>query len=110
MKKLKKDLPNQIKISAINYLVIPSKNKCFLNGRECYAMINFDSHVINIDTSLQTVEGMKQSLIHEILHGIVRDRDIEIKNEEKVVESFAKGLYQLFVDNPLFLNCFLEVV
>ena len=46
------------------------------------------------------------TLIHELLHGIVRSMYIEFENkddEEDVVMKFATGLTTVFKDNPDFL-------
>jgi hypothetical protein len=44
---------------------------------------------------------MKRTLLHEIIHGIVRERHFDFKAEEElVVDELAKGFYNLVNDNP----------
>ena len=44
---------------------------------------------------------MKRTLLHEIVHGIVRERNFDFKaEEESVVDELAKGFYNLINDNP----------
>lgn len=38
--------------------------------------------------------------LHEICHAIIAVYCAEVNDEEKFVEQFAKGLYQVITDNP----------
>lgn len=44
-----------------------------------------------------------ETLIHEILHGIIFDRQIDFQNddEEAIIERLSRGLYQVLKENEL---------
>mgnify|MGYP000936580580 CR=1 FL=1 len=54
--------------------------------------------------SSQDEQGQLQTLLHEILHGIIYDRAIEFDkmDEETIVDHLAKGIYQVLKDNKIF--------
>lgn len=96
------NIPETITISGVEYQVIVSDKPIFLNNLRAYGEIDYDKKEINIDETLQDKQGQLQTFLHEILHGIVYDRELDFKNdeEETIVDQLAKGLYQVLKDNP----------
>lgn len=96
-------LPKEVKISGVVYKVIPVKEPLIDGNIRAYGHIDFETKEIMIDTSLGDEQGHFQTLLHEILHAIVYDRDIDLgEKEESIIDQFVKGLYQVFADNKLF--------
>lgn len=64
--------------------------------------VNHDLCVIEYDNS-RALCRIKQTLWHETLHGILRDRQIDLPDEVKelVVDAMAAGLNALMVDNGI---------
>lgn len=95
-------IPALVRISGVDYEVHLTESPVIVEGRQCFGSIEYEQNRINIDVSIGSVERHMQTLIHEILHGIGRDRDIDFGNadEEEIVEAFARGLYQVIADNP----------
>jgi hypothetical protein len=50
------------------------------------------------------VEYRELVFIHEICHGIIEAFVSPSEHDEKFVEQFSKGLYQVLVDNPNIFN------
>lgn len=57
--------------------------------------------------TLSTMPGLEMQqhvFLHEVIHGIVEGYHIpmpsELKQEEAIVDSIARGLYQVMVENP----------
>ena len=101
-------IPALVRISGVDYEVHLTESPVIVDGRQCFGSIEYEQNRINIDVSIGSVERHMQTLIHEILHGIGRDRDIDFGNadEEEIVEAFARGLYQVIADNPsMFSRC-----
>ena len=96
------NIPEKIIISGMEYKVKLEDNPLFFNNLRAYAHIDYEDKEICIDSELQDTQGHTHSLLHEIIHGIVYDREIDFKNddEETVTDQLAKGLYQLIKDNP----------
>lgn len=96
-------LPKEVKISGMVYKVIPTKEPLIDGNIRAYGHVDFETREITIDVSLRDEQGHMQTLLHEILHAIVYDRDIDLgENEEIIIDQLAKGLYQVLVENKLF--------
>lgn len=92
-------IPKSVRIAGVEYTVdlIPNLN----NGTNmAYGHIDYDNSCIELSDT-HGVEHQKRcvTLWHEILHGIREANGMEIKNEEAVVEMFARGIYQVLQDN-----------
>lgn len=96
--------PSKINISGMEYEVILSEEPIFSRTSRAYGHIDFDNKQILIDKSLRDSQGHMQTLLHEIVHGIVYDRELDFKvdSEETIVDQLANGIYQVLKDNELF--------
>lgn len=96
------NIPDKVIISGMEYKITQEDKPLFCNNRRAYAHIDFDKKEITIDKGLADPQGHMQSLFHEIIHGIVYDRELDFINdgEETIVDQLAKGLYQVIKDNP----------
>ena len=96
------NIPEKIVISGMEYKVGLSNDVLFCDNLRAYGHIDFDKKEILIDKTLRENQGHIQTLIHEILHGIVYDREISFlqDDEETIINQLAKGLYQIIIDNP----------
>ncbi|HZK34157.1 MAG TPA: hypothetical protein VFD33_02455 [Bacillota bacterium] len=97
-------IPGKINISGMEYEVIIKDQPLFCGNTRAYGHIDFDSKQILIDNTLRDSQGHMQTLLHEIIHGITNDRDIDFtqQGEETIVDQLAKGLYQVLKDNKIF--------
>lgn len=101
-------IPNEVKIGGLNFKVVSSDETIILNARQCKGMIDYEFHTIKIDNTLQDVQGQEQTFLHEVLHGIIYDRKIDLQDdEEDIVDDIAIGLHQVIKDNP---HIFKEVI
>jgi len=92
-------IPDSVRIGGVEYHVHYVEN-LLLGSDIAYGRIDFENCRIDL-SSTDGVAHEKRCLIlwHEILHGICAHAGLEIKNEEAVVEMFAKGIYQVLQDN-----------
>lgn len=95
-------IPDRIVISGMEYEVIMTDEPLFDGNTRAYGRIDFENKKIIIDKTLREKQGHFQTLLHEIIHGIVNDRDIDFTcdDEEVIVEQLARGFYQVIKDNP----------
>lgn len=93
-----------LRIGATKFRIrfMPKKPKSKLS-----AWIEFDPPIIFLDRTLDQEEAALY-LLHEVLHGIIADRDPHSSSlrglEERVVESLSRGLLRVFMDNPKLLS------
>lgn len=94
-------IPEKVRIGSCDYKVKISDELIVLDTRQCKASIDYEFHTINIDYTIQDIQGQEQSFLHELVHGIVHSRSLDLgENEEKIVDEIAIGLHQVIKDNP----------
>lgn len=101
------EIPVKVRIGSIYYDVIVEDKTIVLDSSQCKGKIDYDFHKINIDSSIQDEQGQEQTFLHELIHGIARERSLDFDNpdEETIVDGLAIGLHQVIMDNPeIFLN------
>jgi len=95
------NIPNTVKIDGMEYEVIKTDETLTNDNMVCRGIIEYEHRKIKLNTLCQDEQGMKRTLLHEIIHGIVRERHFDFKAEEElVVDELAKGFYNLLNDNP----------
>lgn len=100
------NIPKSTRIGSSDYSVITSDEILVVNGQECKGMIDYEFHKIKINNEVQDKQGREQTFLHELIHGIVRERnlDIEKSDEETIVDEIAMGLHQVIKDNIEIFN------
>ena len=96
------NIPCTVRIGSMDYKVELTEEVILLNHQECKGIIEFGEHEIRINSVLQDKQGQEQTFLHEVIHGIVAERslDLEEADEETIVDEIAKGLHQVIRDNP----------
>ncbi|AFC62008.1 hypothetical protein G166_gp76 [Clostridium phage phi8074-B1] len=93
-----------LKIGGLTYDLQLLDSPPKLNGNAVLGMINYDRQEIYISNE-QHIETKLVTILHEILHGIVHDRNLPVGgNEENIVDGLSRGIYQILVDNPRLMN------
>lgn len=101
------NIPELVRIGSMDYTVILSEKIILKESKQCYGHINFENHLIKIDKTLQDPQGQEQTFLHELVHGIIKERNLDLFNsdEETIVDELASGLHQVIRDNPkIFIN------
>lgn len=91
---------NKVKIDAVTYDVLLSSGPLLVENKACKGMIEYDQNRISILDSLGKSQSMV-TLMHEVVHGIVRERGLDLTNstEEVIVDELGKAMLQLIRDN-----------
>jgi hypothetical protein len=98
-------IPEKVRIGSCDYEVILTDKPILREGQQCYGHIDLEHREIEIDNTLQDIQGQEITLLHEIAHGIIYERDLKLQDEEFIVHELAKALHQIIRDNPImFLN------
>lgn len=94
-------IPESVRIGGVEYAVTYVDNLRH-GSQAAYGHISFDDSVIELSGTDGT-EHQKRCMIlwHEIIHGIVEHANMDIPNsdEESIVDTIAKGVYQVLQDN-----------
>lgn len=101
------NIPECVRIGSNYYEVELTDEPLILDNIVCRGLIEHYNHVISISTNFGDIQQQEQTFLHEIVHGIVNERSINLKedDEEFIVDEIAKGLHQVILDNPhMFLN------
>ena len=94
-------IPDSVRISGAEYKVETVENLRDAS-RQLGGRIDFsDCKIYLSSTDCQSHEFRCIVLWHEILHGIIEDRGLELEEEleEKLCEALSRGIYQLLQDN-----------
>lgn len=98
------NIPKKIWIAGVGYEVRSEEH--LDNGVNlAYGNINYEESVIRLlDTERIGHQHKSVTVLHEILHGIQHHYGIELptEDEERIIDGFARGLYQVLEENPLF--------
>lgn len=89
------NIPGKIRVGVIPYDV-DLNNTVELDGVPHFGKIDFRNHTISIWSGLPP-QRQFVTLLHEALHAIEADRNLEL--EEHEVDALAKGLSAFLVDN-----------
>lgn len=93
------NIPNNVRIGSSDYEIHRTINPIIMDGKACFGTIDYDFGIINLNESIQGQQQLEKTFLHEVLHGMFREQNIEIENEEEIVEKLAISLYQLIRDN-----------
>ena len=85
----------KVKIGCFKYDVVEVKSVNKLEPRK--GEIDFLQRVIRIDSDM-TPQDKKETLLHEIVHGV--DEFMTIKLEEEQVKKLGAALAMVLMDNP----------
>jgi ssRNA-specific RNase YbeY (16S rRNA maturation enzyme) len=96
------EIPNKVKIGDIWYDVILVAKDLIYEDAVVIGKITFSQALIELD-SRRSKQNIDRTFLHEIVHGILCDRGVDVtqeNDEEEVVEQLSKGLHQVMLDNP----------
>ena len=74
---------------------------------EAFGLCNNQKGVILLNPSL-TPSRLRTTLLHEVLHLILSQLDLDVKNEEHVVTVVSQALSDVIRNNPQFANILLK--
>ena len=94
-------IPESVRIGGVEYAV-NFVDHLSHGATLAYGHISWDDSVIELSGTVGTSHQKRcTTLWHEIIHGIVEHANIDITNsdEEAIVDTIAKGVYQVLQDN-----------
>jgi hypothetical protein len=92
-------LPDTIKVLHSDYkLDLTNQAKEILDAKERWGEVSFVDEVIRV--SVGKGPNTADTVIHEVLHILVKMFDLKVDDEEHVVLTLATGLVTVMKDNP----------
>ena len=90
----------KIKIGAIDFEIIEEQEQFVDNNTALDGLISYDKAQIKVWTGCSS-DYANQTLCHEIVHGIIRQFNVPIPEDqnEQITEALGKGLHQVLKDN-----------
>ncbi|GAA0100802.1 hypothetical protein UT300012_15170 [Paraclostridium bifermentans] len=92
------EITNKIKIGSMEYEVKKTDEPILLDNQACNGIIDYENLSILIYKN-RAIQKQEETFIHEVLHGIIHERNLILEDEEIIVEELSKGLYQAIKDN-----------
>lgn len=97
------NIPKQIKVGGFTYNVERVNGSFVSDGAALDGEHRFADKIIKVGTN-GCPEYQDLVFIHELCHAIIGYFTPENEQNERFVEQFSKGLYQVLVDNPELLK------
>lgn len=107
------DIPESVKIGPFIYKIILNKEKVQKHAldihQELYGYIDKDKLEIILDSRIEH-QRMQETLLHEVLHGIIDPvaRSINVQAEEEIVTLCSPMLLDVLRSNKKFLKYLLD--
>lgn len=101
--------PKRIKIGYLDFKLVPRSKKWSIKHKAVGMCVPEDAHIAYY--SKQKKSEVVNTIIHELLHGVVYMFDINfrsLRDEERVVRKMANGLHTVLKDNPQFLEWIMQ--
>lgn len=93
-------MSDTVRVDGITYKIERVENLLDDTGdKRLSGQIKYEDSVIQIDARLKS-QWERQVLWHEIFHGIIEQRGIEVKDEDRTVDQLAYAIMQVLRDNP----------
>jgi hypothetical protein len=93
-------LLNKVRIGIYDYKI--KEQAIIINDchRELGGQIDYENLIIKLKTGLND-QHKKQTLWHELMHGIVREYNIDFENdeEEDIIDTLGTAIVQVLKDN-----------
>jgi hypothetical protein len=91
---------SKVKIDGVTYNVEVTSETIVVGGRECKGSIDYNKSTIKI-ADFVGVSQAKVTLAHEIMHGMIYERGLSLKesSDETIVDELGKAFLQVVRDN-----------
>ena len=102
------NIPELVRIGSMDYTVKKVDEVIIVDHKECFGSIEYNKKIIKIGNGIQDKQSEEVTLLHEIFHGIVFERNFsyEKNDDETITEELARGMHQVIKDN---IGMFIEI-
>lgn len=108
-KSAQRKTPRRIKIGYLDFKLVPRSKKWSIKHKAVGMCVPEDGHIAYY--SKQKKSEIVNTILHEMLHGVVYMFDINfrsLRDEERVVRKLANGLHTVLKDNPQFIEWIMQ--
>lgn len=103
--------PQTVQIDSVRYSITYGNNPVIVGGQQCLGVIDYNNGTIEIDISKTGENVLPKVLMHEIVHGILEERNIQDflgEHTELIVDNLAMGIINLVRQNPKLIDFILK--
>lgn len=79
------NIPEKVRIGSVDYDIVLTDENLVCNGQESYGWIDYNYHLIKINKNIQDNQGQEKTFLHELIHGIVRERSLDVANSNEEI-------------------------
>ena len=102
-------IPEEVKVGNFVYAVEVTDEVITLDNMVCSGLCDSHTQTITLDNKL-TQQNKERVFLHELIHAICFDKELHFgEDTENVVDSLAKGLHGIIIDNPNLFCTFLDL-
>lgn len=91
-------IPDKVRIGGVDYSIRYEERLISDDGKALAGQIDYNKGIIRIEPKVQSIQGMCQTLLHEIMHGIEHHFKMDLTEDE--IDNLASGMYMIIKDNP----------
>lgn len=100
-------IPEEVRVGSVYYEVELINKPIVLNGRQCLGMCDKNTHIIQLDSTIQDEQSLIQTFYHELAHAMMFERGIDLQvlglsydDFENVIDGIGMMMHQVLLDNP----------
>jgi hypothetical protein len=91
-------IPRRVTIEGTTWDVKRKRNLLDDESKPVFGLCDYNANTLWIDSS-QSLEAQQQTFIHEVLHALIEEKELELIDDEKLVRLLEGPLFRFLMSN-----------